>query len=29
MLQAVYQKDALNVAGNNNAILGMLWNRSF
>jgi hypothetical protein len=29
MLQAVYQKDALNMAGNNNAQLGLLWNKSF
>lgn len=28
-LQAVYQQDALNIAGNNNAMLGMLWNHGF
>lgn len=28
-MQAVYQKDALNIAGNNNALLGMIWNRNF
>jgi subtilisin family serine protease len=29
MLQAAYQKDAANMAGNNNAQLGLLWNKSF
>lgn len=29
MLQAVYQKDALNIAGNNNAQVGLTWNGSF
>jgi subtilisin family serine protease len=28
-LQAAYQKDALNIAGNNNAQVGLLWNSSF
>jgi len=28
-MQAVYQKDALNIAGNNQAVAGVLWNRSF
>lgn len=29
MLQAAYQKDAANMAGNNKAQLGMIWNKSF
>jgi hypothetical protein len=28
-VQAGYQKDALNIAGNNNAMLGLIWNTSF
>lgn len=28
-VQAAYQKDAVNIAGNNNAQLGMIWNKSF
>lgn len=28
-LQAAYQKDALNIAGNNRALAGLLWNRNF
>ena len=29
MLQAAYQKDALNMAGNNQAQLGLIWTKSF
>lgn len=29
MLQAAYQKDALNIAGNNQAQLGLIWNKNF
>ncbi|NTV69931.1 MAG: S8 family serine peptidase [Azonexaceae bacterium] len=29
MLQAAYQKDALNMAGNNQAQLGLIWNKNF
>lgn len=28
-VQAAYQRDAANMAGNNNAQLGMIWNKSF
>jgi hypothetical protein len=28
-VQAAYQKDALNMAGNNNAQLGLIWNKNF
>ena len=28
-LQAAYQKDALNIAGSNNAQLGLIWNKRF
>lgn len=28
-VQATYQKDALNIAGNNNALVGLIWNTGF